>query len=534
MRPALKWVSVGFNERNGMSHWAATPLDRMQVTLFAPTLDDSLVADHPARLFDEMLRALDFSQWENRYVRVVGQPPIHPRVMAAGILYGLSLGMRSSRKLEDACYNRLDFIWLMEGRKPDHATFCNFRTEFGCQLKDLFRQVGRLGIEMGLATLNQVTLDGTSIQANSSRHRTGRSQQSLVRKLAVLDEQIERAMEQFQQRDQIENELYGESSPARLPRSLKDLQRRQATLKRAMDKLAALEAQRVKRTRDPSRKGPQVPLADPDSRVLPNKNGGHAPNYTAVLAVDCDSGLLLDTQVRNDGDETAAVMPAMERIEENFQNKPDQLAADSGFNTGSNLAALERAGIEPLMPDKQAVEQEVAARPDPACPVDADKRAALPINPQNKKLDKAAFIYDSGRDVYFCPMGRTLDYVEDKKYSRSGSRGTYRVYECALCAGCPLAGRCLAKKASVRRVCRDEHESIRERMRRRLKSESGKEQYKHRSHVAETPFAFLKSAMGLRQFLHRGMEKVDNELRWAATAYNLKRLIRLIAPARQA
>ena len=51
------------------------------------------------------------------YVRVAGQPPIPPRAMAAGILYGLSLGMRSSRKLEDACYNRLDFIWLMEGRQ---------------------------------------------------------------------------------------------------------------------------------------------------------------------------------------------------------------------------------------------------------------------------------------------------------------------------------------------------------------------------------------------------------------------------------
>jgi len=50
------------------------------------------------------------------YIQVVGQPPIHPRVMAGGILYGLSLGIRSSRKVEDACVNRFDFKWLMEGR----------------------------------------------------------------------------------------------------------------------------------------------------------------------------------------------------------------------------------------------------------------------------------------------------------------------------------------------------------------------------------------------------------------------------------
>jgi hypothetical protein len=59
---------------------------------------------------------------------------IHPRVMAGFILYGLSLGIRSSRKLEDAAANRLDFIWLLEGRVPDHATICKFRTQFGGQI----------------------------------------------------------------------------------------------------------------------------------------------------------------------------------------------------------------------------------------------------------------------------------------------------------------------------------------------------------------------------------------------------------------
>src|SRR5450631_2153646 len=114
-----------------MSHWSTAPLNRSQVALFAPTLDDNITADHPVRLFDEVLGGLDFAEWESLYVRVLGQPPIHPRVMASGILYGLSLGIRSSRKLEEASVNRLDFIWLLEGRTPDHATVCKFRTQFG-------------------------------------------------------------------------------------------------------------------------------------------------------------------------------------------------------------------------------------------------------------------------------------------------------------------------------------------------------------------------------------------------------------------
>ena len=75
-----------------MSHWSAAPMDRNQVVLFAPTLDQSLADDHPVRLFAETLAAFDFSEWERMYVRVVGQPPIHPRVLAGCILYGLTLG----------------------------------------------------------------------------------------------------------------------------------------------------------------------------------------------------------------------------------------------------------------------------------------------------------------------------------------------------------------------------------------------------------------------------------------------------------
>ena len=64
--------------------------------------------------------------------------------MRAAILYGLNRGIRSSRKLEDACINRVDFIWLVEGREIDHSTFADFRTRFGSELKGLFRQVGRV------------------------------------------------------------------------------------------------------------------------------------------------------------------------------------------------------------------------------------------------------------------------------------------------------------------------------------------------------------------------------------------------------
>ena len=95
-----------------MGRWDQSVRGRDQIVLFAPTLQDAISDDHSVRLFDEVIGKPDFSSWERHYERVDGRPPIHPRVMAQVILYGLSLGIRSSRKLEDACVNRIDFLWL--------------------------------------------------------------------------------------------------------------------------------------------------------------------------------------------------------------------------------------------------------------------------------------------------------------------------------------------------------------------------------------------------------------------------------------
>jgi transposase len=516
-----------------MSHWANAPLDRCQASVFAPTLDDSIAADHPVRLFDEVLRGTDFRAWESMYVRVVGQPPIHPRVMAAGLLYGMSLGIRSSRKLEDACSARVDFMWLMDGRCPDHATFSKFRTQFDPQLKDLFRQIGRVGIEVGLVTLNQVTLDGTVVNANNSRYQTNR-RATLEQKLAALDQQIEQAMAQTQQQDEAEDRLFGrEVSPVKLPAELRNLKHRQERLRKAMSKLQEMDKQRAGR-KDVSDKGPAVPLTDPEARVLKGKAGGFAPAYTPVLAMDSDSGMIVDTQVLAGNDETSTVLPAMQNIQENFGKLPQQVAADSGFNSGPNLADLKEQGVEALMPAKRQFAQNPAVRSDPTQPVPVEQHQALPIDPQNKILDKSTFTYDAAHDCYHCPMGRPLDYVEDKPYCRGQNKGTYRVFESASCEGCPLAGQCLPKKVTARRVCRDEYEEDRQEMAARMASPPGKEQYRRRSHAAETPFAVFKSVMGLRQFLLRGLDKVGMEFRWTAIAYNLMKLVRFFQSTRAA
>jgi len=574
-----------------MSYWDTPPLDRRQIVLFSPTLDSVIAEDHPVRLFDEVLRQMDWREWEKHYCGAAGQPAIPPRVVASVILYGLSLGLRSSRKLQDTCVNRLDFVWLTDGREIDHSTVCKFRTRFGRELKDLFKQVGRVAMGMGLVRLNQVSFDGTKVLAHNGRYNTGRVA-DVQAAMAELDRQMEQMLREAEQADRAEDQLFGEdATPGKLPRQLADLKRRQEKMNEALRALKEMDQKRGGR-KDVSRKGPQVPLADIDSRVLPNKNGGYAPNYVPVLATDGQAGFLLDADVAEGNDEAGALLGAVDRIGENFGALPHQALADSGFHTGPNLAGLERRGMEALVPEKQpfesnpaldpsrfepapeggalaaargargagpaqqmgssqqiqqverpgsSVQAEAAGRtgtarqtellqqiqlseaPRPVPPEQWDK---LPVNPQHKVLDKAAFLYDMAADRYYCPMGKVLQFAHEQAYDRDRRRGTYRVYECGSCAGCPLASRCLAGKTKARRVMRDEYDGVRERAARRLKSGQGKQAYRRRWPLAETPFGIFKAVMNFRQFLLRGRRKVRIEWTWAATAYNLRKLVR--------
>ncbi|MBN2382121.1 transposase [bacterium] len=110
-----------------MSAWAKPKINKYQTSLFSPTLDDRIPEDHPVRLYQELLTIQDWHSWEQEYDQTRGQPAFHPRLLAGAILYGLSRKINSSRQLEDACCNRLDFMWLVDGHTIDHSTFAAFR-----------------------------------------------------------------------------------------------------------------------------------------------------------------------------------------------------------------------------------------------------------------------------------------------------------------------------------------------------------------------------------------------------------------------
>jgi len=513
-----------------MEYWAKPALDRLQTLLFCPTLDASVSQDHPVRALEQILRGLDWSAWTQEYNGHVGQPPIPPWVMAGVILYGLMRRIRSSRQLEYACGNNIDFMWLAELRTIDHDTICRFRTKFKGPLKELFKQIGRLAMQMGFIRLLEVAFDGTRIKANASRFHTWTAQ----RIDAVLEElgtQVAKMLSEAETADASDATLLDDHPPQTLPPKLADAQKRLEELKQISAELHAADAARKK---DGIKTPAQMPKADTDSTVMPNKEGGYAPNYTPVAGTDGTRNYIVDEDVIAGPNEQNELLPSVDRTQETFAEKIDSVSADKAFGTGANLEGMEARNVNFHTPVESPVPQEgnPAKREDPCQPVPQADWPKLPRN-DKKKLAKCSFVYDEATDMYFCPMGKEMPYRETKKSNGSQGPRVWRVYGCKDCANCPLAKECLDSKAKRgRTISRDAYERERERMHAKMQKEEEKKIYNRRMHIGETPFAIIKGIMDVRRFLLRGLEKVRTEWCWVCTAYNLKKLIADLAALR--
>ncbi len=359
--------------------WAEGPRHRRQRMLLALSLDEQLPLDASIRQVDMVLQRLDWAPWEGHYsVGGRGRPPIHPRLVAGCILYGVMNRIRSSRDLETATRLRVDFQWFLDGLTIDHTTFSTFRNRFEAELKELLaemnREARRLAREMaGGEPTAHVALDGTSIRANSDRYgaRTALRLEQALQQLQREFDQVMCEMEMLDAMDALDQQ------------SVAALEKQAAKLD--ADRRKVEEALKTARERDHAKKAKdgknatavRVPVTDPESTLLPNKDGGHAPNYIATAAADTQTGLITHAGIAEGADEAGMVSAALEDTESALGKKPDKLLCDSNFSSGENLSRLEDEQIEMLSPSPSTDPDNPARRADPTQPIGPDQIQAL-------------------------------------------------------------------------------------------------------------------------------------------------------------
>jgi transposase len=355
-------------------------------------LGDCLPADHLARFVVKSVAKLDLSVVYSRY-GTRGGSPYAPEVLLGLFLYGYATGVFSSRKIERATYESVPFRFIAGNMHPDHDTLATFRRTFLQELKDLFVQVLLQAEEVGVLKLGNISLDGSKVHADASKHNA-----VSYNRLLELEKQLRAEVEELfalgeQEQAEIPDGLVINEEIARRKTRLKQLDEAKTVIEaRAKERSLAEQAEYDKKMADRAEKerergrrlggkapSPPVPgpresdqynFTDPDSRIMKNPtNAGFEQDYNVQVAVDQKSMLIVGYALSNHPNDSKEAEPTLASIPAAI-GVPEAAAMDNGYSGEASLKACEKRGIEPYIatgrdPHHSSWQQRFAEQPDP-------------------------------------------------------------------------------------------------------------------------------------------------------------------------
>jgi hypothetical protein len=250
--------------------------------------------------------------------------------------------------------------------------------------------------------------------------------------------------------------------------------------------------------------------SDPEARIMASK-GGFAPSYNVQLSTDAAAKIIVGVGISQAAADAAELVPAIERIEAQLGQTPQQMVVDSGFTNQSTIEAMAAESIDLIGSLSDSV---------------AQSEAALRRRGLSSGFFPQAFVYDPVADDYTCPAGQTLTY-EGKEKKGTASRYRYRA-KTSACQSCHFKAQCCPQNKKGRSIVRTEDSPVVAAFKAKMRTEAAQAIYKQRAGVAEFPNAWIKAKIGLRQFRLRGLAKVGLETLWACLTYNIQQWIRLV------
>ena len=319
-----------------------------QDLLLPPSLRDWLPEGHLAYYVSDVVDQLDLSAIHAVYEKEMrGQPPYDPRMMTKVLVYGYCVGVFSSRRIQKRLQEDIGFKVLAAGNEPDFRTISDFRKIHLEALQGLFEQVLEMALESGAVKLGRVSLDGTKVKANASKHKA-MSYGRMKEKQRQLKEEVKQLLAQAEAADEEEDQRYGNQRGDELPAELQRQETRLAKIKqakkvveqRAREKAVAegKSAEEAKKAK-PADKD-QYNFTDPESRIMKGADG-FVQGYNAQAAVEPEMGLIVGQLVTQAANDKEQLQPMVEAIEQQCGQRPQAILADSGYCSEENLKYLE-------------------------------------------------------------------------------------------------------------------------------------------------------------------------------------------------
>lgn len=445
-------------------------VDRETGFLLPPSVDEWLPEKHLARFVVEVVETLDLRAMSGSY-RGSGSASYHPSMLLGLLVYGYATGVFTSRKLERATYDSVAFRFIAANDHPDHDTIATFRRRFLKEIEALFVQVLSLAREMGMLKMGTVALDGTKIHANASRH-SALSYEHAGKIEAQLKAEVADLMARAEAADQADIPD-GMSIPD-------ELARREERLAKLAEARARIEARAKERyEREKAEHEAKMAARQAKTAATGKKPGGKPPEPPVEGARPTDQINLTD--------EASRIMPVAGGGFDQCYNAQAVVAAESLLVVAAQVvqAPNDKQQIEPMLRRIEALPAELG-KPDTLL---ADTGYFSEANVMLCAATQIDPMIAQGRQSHYPPLSERF----------------------AKAPPAPLNPTPL------------------EAMHHRLQTPEGKKLYALRKQTPEPVFGIIKSVMGFRQFLLRGLDSVQGEWSLVTMAWNIKRMFALAA-----
>ena len=469
-----------------------------------------LPEDAPVRVTSAQLEELDYRKLYEAYSSRGRKSVIDPRVMFKVMAYGYQCGIYSTRKLEEACKYRVDFMWLLEnGKAPDHSTLSRFRTGRCAEaIEDLFYQYVALLENRGEVDHRSVFIDGTKLESRAGRYTftwRGTAEKNLAKtKQKVLDQsgckttaELEAYLSQLAK---------GITFVSGRGKHKTEEQREWESINFLLQRWKKYEEQLQIMGEDRN----SYSKTDTDATFMRMKddhmrNGQLKPAYNVQIAVN--SEYITGIDAFSNRTDVGTFIPFMHKMEMAHQKRYEEVVADAGYESLDNYLYLESNGQMSFIK-----------------PSNYEAKKTKKYKSQIGRIENMK--YDEGDDCFICAEGRKLYCRKVSTELVNGTPVTRAWYRCENCQNCPQREKCCKKKdinEPKEVIMKETFWQKRQRSLENITSERGIQLRMNRSIQVEGAFGLIKNDFGFRRFLTTGKKNIKIELLFLALGFNLKK-----------
>ncbi|NOJ76730.1 IS1182 family transposase [Empedobacter stercoris] len=504
--------------------------NQRQTALFPYSFDDLISEKHPVRVVDQVVESINIQPLLKAYSKE-GNPGYHPKMLLKVMIYAYMSNIYSSRKIELAIRENINFMWLTGMSTVDHNTINRFRSDkLKDSFKEIFKQVVMMLAEEGLISMKQIYTDGTKIEAQAGRYTFvwGKSIKTNKAKMLTQLEELWNYAQSISNDDDPDTEppQFKEISQEVIQKTVKQIDTKlsgnEKASKKSKAKLRYIKQNFEKNLRKYEEQEAilggrnSYSKTDPDATFMRMKedhmqNGQLKPGYNAQISTE--NQIIINYTLHQNPTDTKTLKPHLENLKETYGaeifKKIENITADAGYGSEENYDYLEKEELTAYVKYNTFEKEQ-------------DKN----YQKKHKTFSKENLYYNQEEDYYVCPMGQKMHKThESTKTTQAGYIQQLSHYQAQNCEGCPLRGVCF--KAQGNRSIERNHnlERHKEKIRELLTSQTGIQKRKQRSADVEPVFAQMKHNNNFRRFSLKGIQKTELEFGLMALAHNLRKKI---------